>query len=61
MTLALLVIAPLWAGPFRQWNGGVDRQILTALEAMAPLVDRVPENERRSIDLTGLGAAFGQS
>jgi adenylate kinase len=39
----------------------VGRQILTALEAMAPLVDRVPENERRSIDLTGLGAAFGHS
>lgn len=39
----------------------VARQILTALEAMAPLVDHVPEHARRSIDLTGLGAAFGQS
>jgi adenylate kinase len=39
----------------------VARQILTALEAMAPLVDLVPEHARRSIDLTGLGAAFGQS
>jgi adenylate kinase len=39
----------------------VARQILTALEAMRPLVDLVPENARRSIDLTGLGAAFGES
>lgn len=38
----------------------VARQILTALEAMAPLVDHVPEHSRRSIDLTGLGAAFGR-
>jgi adenylate kinase len=38
----------------------VARQILTALEAMRPLVDHVPEGARRSIDLTGLGAAFGQ-
>jgi adenylate kinase len=39
----------------------VARQILTALEAMRPLVDHVPEHARRSIDLTGLGAAFGRS
>ena len=39
----------------------VARQILTALEAMRPLIDLVPEHARRSIDLTGLGAAFGQS
>lgn len=39
----------------------VARQILTALEAMAPLVDHVPEHSRRSIDLTGLGAAFGRT
>jgi adenylate kinase len=39
----------------------VARQILTALEAMRPLVDLVPEHARRSIDLTGLGAAFGKS
>ena len=39
----------------------VARQILTALEAMRPLVDHVPEDARRSIDLTGLGSAFGQS
>jgi adenylate kinase len=39
----------------------VARQILTALEAMAPLVDLVPEELRQSIDLTGLGAAFGKS
>jgi len=37
----------------------VGRQILTALEAMRPLVDHVPERVRRPIDLTGLGAAFG--
>jgi adenylate kinase len=39
----------------------VARQILTALEAMRPLVDLVPEHARKSVDLTGLGAAFGQS
>jgi adenylate kinase len=38
----------------------VGREILTALEAMRPLLDLVPEHARRSIDLTGLGAAFGQ-
>jgi adenylate kinase len=37
----------------------VGRQILTALEAMAGLVDQVPESARRSVDLTGLGRAFG--
>lgn len=37
----------------------VARQILTALEAMRPLVDHVPEHVRRPVDLTGLGAAFG--
>ena len=39
----------------------VARQILTALEAMRSLVDLVPENARRSVDLTGLGAAFGDA
>jgi adenylate kinase len=39
----------------------VARQILTALEAMRPLIDLVPEEARRSVDLTGLGAAFGDS
>ena len=37
----------------------VAHQVLTALESMSTLVDLVPENARRSIDLTGLGAAFG--
>ena len=37
----------------------VGRQILTALEAMKPLLDHVPEYLRRPVDLTGLGAAFG--
>jgi adenylate kinase len=37
----------------------VARQILTALETMRSLVDLVPENARHSIDLTGLGTAFG--
>ena len=39
----------------------VGRQILTALEAMRPLVDHVPEHARRPVDLTGLGVAFGGS
>ena len=39
----------------------VARQILTALEAMRPLVNLVPEGARQSIDLTGLGAAFGKN
>jgi adenylate kinase len=39
----------------------VAHQVLTALEAMSSLVDLVPENARRSIDLTGLGAAFGEN
>ena len=39
----------------------VARQILTALEAMRSMIDHVPEHARRPIDLTGLGAAFGQS
>ncbi|WP_229070901.1 adenylate kinase [Actinoplanes sp. DH11] len=39
----------------------VARQVLTALEAMRPLVQHVPEHARRSVDLTGLGAAFGRS
>ena len=39
----------------------VARQILTALEAMRPLVDLVPEPARRSVDLTGLSVAFGDS
>ncbi|MET8148555.1 adenylate kinase [Actinoplanes sp. NPDC049668] len=37
----------------------VARQILTALEAMRPLIEHVPEHARRPVDLTGLGAAFG--
>jgi adenylate kinase len=37
----------------------VRRQILTALEAMAPLVDHVPDHLRRPVDLTSLGRAFG--
>jgi adenylate kinase len=39
----------------------VARQILTALEAMRPLLGYVPEYARRPIDLTGLGAAFGET
>ena len=37
----------------------VGREILTALEAMRPLLDHVPAHVRRPIDLTGLGDAFG--
>jgi adenylate kinase len=39
----------------------VGRQILTALEAMRPLLQHVPEHARRPIDLTTLGAAFGDT
>jgi adenylate kinase len=39
----------------------VGRQILTALEAMRPLLEHVPEHARRPIDLTTLGAAFGDT
>jgi adenylate kinase len=39
----------------------VGREILAALEVMRPLVDQVPEEARRAIDLTSLGVAFGAS
>jgi adenylate kinase len=39
----------------------VGREILAALEVMRPLVDLVPEEARRPVDLTGLGAAFGET
>jgi adenylate kinase len=38
----------------------VGREILAALEVMRPLVDHVPEEARRPVDLTSLGAAFGE-
>jgi len=37
----------------------VGREILAALEAMRPFLDQVPGQARRSVDLTGLGDAFG--
>ncbi len=37
----------------------VGREILTALEVMRPLIDHVPEEARRPVDLTSLGLAFG--
>jgi adenylate kinase len=37
----------------------VGREILTALEAMRPLLDHVPAHARRPVDLTSLGDAFG--
>jgi adenylate kinase len=37
----------------------VGREVLTALEVLRPLVNHVPQEARRPIDLTGLGAAFG--
>jgi adenylate kinase len=37
----------------------VGREILAALEVMRPLVDHVPEEARRAVDLTSLGVAFG--
>ena len=39
----------------------VGREILIALEVMKPLVDHVPEAERKNVDLTGLAVAFGQA
>jgi hypothetical protein len=36
-----------------------EQEILAALEVMRPLVGHVPEEVRRAIDLTSLGAAFG--
>jgi adenylate kinase len=38
----------------------VGREILTALEVMRTFVDHVPEQARTPVDLTGLGAAFGE-
>jgi adenylate kinase len=38
----------------------VGREILAALEVMHSFVDHVPEQSRRAVDLTGLGAAFGE-
>jgi adenylate kinase len=37
----------------------VGREILAALEAMRPFLDQVPALARHSVDLTGLGDAFG--
>jgi len=37
----------------------VGREILTALEAMRPLLDHVPAHARLAVDLTSLGDAFG--
>ena len=37
----------------------VGREILAALEAMRPFLDHGPEQARLSVDLTGLGDAFG--
>jgi adenylate kinase len=38
----------------------VGREILAALEVMRTFVDHVPEQARSAVDLTGLGAAFGE-
>ena len=37
----------------------VGREILTALEAMRPLLEHVPAHARVPVDLTSLGDAFG--
>jgi adenylate kinase len=37
----------------------VGREILAALQAMRPFLDHVPAQARLSVDLTGLGDAFG--
>lgn len=39
----------------------VGRHILTALEVMRQVLEGNPDVQRRSVDLTGLGAAFGVS
>lgn len=39
----------------------VGREILAALEVMRPLLLLVPEEDRQPVDLTGLGAAFGEA
>jgi adenylate kinase len=39
----------------------VGREILTALEAMRPLLDHVPERVRVPVDLISLGDAFGST
>jgi adenylate kinase len=36
----------------------VAREILAAFEVLRPLVDLIPEELRRSVDLTGLDAAL---
>ncbi len=38
----------------------VGREILIALEVLRPLVDKIPEEAREAVDLTSLGAAFGE-
>ena len=37
----------------------VGREILVALEAMRPFLERAPAQERLPLDLTSLGEAFG--
>jgi len=39
----------------------VGREILSVLEVMRAMIDHVPTDARRAIDLTGLDAAFGAS
>jgi adenylate kinase len=39
----------------------VGRDILAALETLRPTIDYVPEQLRRTVDLTGLDAAFGHA
>jgi len=37
----------------------VTREVLGALDVLASVADQIPEGSRRSVDLTGLDAAFG--
>ena len=37
----------------------VTREVLGVLEVLQAVVGQVPDSDRRSIDLTGLDAAFG--
>jgi len=41
--------------------GDITREIFTALLVLKAVIDKVPDEERRSIDLTGLDAAFGSA
>jgi hypothetical protein len=59
--MRILMIAPPGAGKVDAMRSApqVGREILVALEAMHSLLDHVPAQARRPVDLTSLGKAFG--